>query len=110
MNPMSSTMWDNFVAQLLGQTLLAMDVSDADLRQASGEAVDLLLWIPKKGAPVVPGDMRPLQLPPCFRRPVGVAIAEVVAPLVEPRLSPGKLLFGWTLRPQRHCHFLPPRC
>ena len=54
----------NFVAQLLGHALLVMGVSDADLRLTNGEAVDLLLWIPKKGAPVCPGDMRPLQLPP----------------------------------------------
>ena len=78
----------NFVAQPLGQALLTMDVSDAALRLTNGDAVDLLLWIPKKGVPVCPGDMRPWQLPPCFRRLVGAALAEVVGPLVEPRLSP----------------------
>ena len=45
----------NFVAHLSGQTLVVMDVSDESLRLASGEVLDLLLWIPKKGSPRLPG-------------------------------------------------------
>ena len=54
----------HFVAQLLGQALLSMAVSDAALSSVAGAAVDLLLWIPKKGAATGPGEMRPCS----FRR------------------------------------------
>ena len=46
------------------------------------------MWIPKKAAAVGAGDMRPLQLPPCFRRLVGAALADIVGPIVEPHLPP----------------------
>ena len=78
----------NFVAQLLGQALLAMAASDEALSCVAGPALDLLLWIPKKAAAVGTGDMRPLQLPPCFRRLIGAALAGIVGPIVEPHLSP----------------------
>ena len=63
-----------FVAALLGQALLAMDVSDEAGRAACGAAVDLLLWIRKWATPQAAGDMRPLQLPTCFRRLTGAAL------------------------------------
>ena len=53
----------------------------------AGPALDLLLWIPKKADAEGTGDMRPLQLPPCFRRLVGAALASVAGPIVEPHLS-----------------------
>ena len=65
-----------------------MALSDAALARTAGLAVDLLLWIPKKGDAVGPGDTRPLQLPPCFRRLAGATLAGVVGPVVDPCLSP----------------------
>ena len=77
-----------FVALLLGQAILAMAISDDALSSVAGPALDLLLWIPKKAAAVGTGDVRPLQLPFCFRRLVGAALASIVGPIVEPHLSP----------------------
>ena len=76
------------VALLLGQALLAMAISDRALSCVVGPALDLLLWIPKKAAVVGTSDMRPLQLPPCFRLLIGAALAGIVGPIVEPHLSP----------------------
>ena len=77
-----------FVANLLGQALYAADSSDADFLRVVGASVDLLIWIPKKLAPRVAGDMRPLQLPTCFRRLGGAALAEVAGPVLERQFSP----------------------
>ena len=65
-----------------------MAISDDALARVAGPALDLLLWIPKKAAAAGTGDMRPLQLPPCFRRLIGAALASIVGPIVEPHLSP----------------------
>ncbi|MFM7986523.1 MAG: hypothetical protein ACKPKO_45140, partial [Candidatus Fonsibacter sp.] len=73
-----------FVAHLLGQALYTMNDPCSDLRQVSGAAVDLLLWIRKKPNPTRPEQMRPLQLPTCFRRLLGAALAQTVGPVVEP--------------------------
>ena len=40
----------HFIALLLGQALLAMDIGAYALASVSGPALDLLLWIPKKAA------------------------------------------------------------
>ena len=77
-----------FVAMLLGQALLAMAIGDSALACVAGPALDLLLWIPKKAAAESTNDMQPLQLPPCFRRLIGAALASLVGPIVEPHLSP----------------------
>ena len=77
-------MWRCF----LGQALLAMAIGDSALACVAGPALDLLLWIPKKAAAESTSDMRPLQLPPCFRRLIGAALASLVGPIVEPHLSP----------------------
>ena len=66
---------------------MSVAVSDAALSSAVGSVVALLLWIPKKGLATGPGDMRPLQLPPCCCRLVGAALADIVGPIVEPYLS-----------------------
>ena len=65
-----------------------MGIGDDALTCATGPAVDLLLWMPKKAVAMGTGDMRPLQLPPCFRRLIGAALAGIVGPIVEPHLSP----------------------
>ena len=75
-----------FVAALLGQASLAMDVSDAAVREACGATVDLLLS--KCASPQAAGDTRPLQLPTCFRRLTGAALAGIVGPVIEPLLPP----------------------
>ena len=90
------------MALLLGQALLAMAIDDFALACVVGPALDLLLWIPKKAVAVGTGDMRPLQLPPCFRRLIGAALAGIVGPIVEPHLSPRQVAIPWrVLRTER---------
>ena len=57
-----------FVAALLAQGTFAADMSDGLLEMVLGPSVDLLVWIPKQPGAEWPNDLRPLQLPTCFRR------------------------------------------
>ena len=65
-----------FAANLLAQAIHAMAAPDGVLRHVTGESIDLIIWIPEKGAPVRAGDVRPFQLPSCVRRLVGAGLAE----------------------------------
>ena len=78
----------NLVANVLGQALYAMDVSDHALRAVAGDDINLLIWNRKRGSPTRAGDMRLMQIPSCFRRLVDAALADVVGPIIEPLLSP----------------------
>ena len=76
-----------FVACLLGQCFHAANISQARLDDALGPAIDLLVWIMKVPDAECASGMRPLQLPSCFRRLFGAALASVAGPVVEPLLS-----------------------
>ena len=76
-----------FVAALLAQGTYAADMSDELLTVVLGPSVDLLVWIPKHPGAEWPNDLRPLQLPTCFRRLFGAAMADLVGPELEPQLS-----------------------
>ena len=52
-----------------------------------GPSIDLLVWIMKKPGAEHASDMRPLQLPTCFRRLYGAYLAGVLGPVVEELLS-----------------------
>ena len=76
-----------FVSALLGQALHAAQDHPDLLDVVLGPSIDLLAWIPK-----VPGadqvhTLRPLQLPPCFRRLYGTVLARAVEPVVGPLLT-----------------------
>merc|ERR1712012_1474294 len=76
-----------FVAALLGQALHVAQECPALLPIVLGAAIDLLVWIYTfPGAETATG-MRPLQLPPCFRRLFGAYLASFMGPSVEPSLS-----------------------
>ena len=75
-----------FVACLLGQAFYAAQVSNADIEKVLGPSIDILVWILKNKGGERPTDMRPLQLPTCFRRLFGAALASVVGPAVEPHM------------------------
>ena len=77
-----------FIAWLLGQAFHAARRSGAQLRQVLGPCVDLLVWIPKAVDDGTANGRRPLQLPRCFIRLFGAALAGIWAPLMEPRLTP----------------------
>ena len=72
---------------LLWQAFRAADVSEDALQVVLGPSVDVLVWILKTRDAERPSGMRPLQLPTCFRRLFGAALAEAVGPRVEPHLS-----------------------
>ena len=76
-----------FVAALLAQGTYAADMSDTLLEAVLGPSVDLLVWIPKHPGAEWPSDLRPLQLPTCFRRLFGAIIADLVGPELEPQFS-----------------------
>ena len=76
-----------FVACLLAQAMYAADLGDQELEAALGASVDLLVLILKYAGAEDPTGMRPLQLPPCFRRLYGAAITAEIRPQVEPQLS-----------------------
>ena len=77
----------HLVSELLAQAFVAAGESAEMLRRAIGEAIDLLVWIPKaEGGPSVVAQ-RPLQLPTCLRRLFGAALAEAAGPTVEAGLS-----------------------
>ena len=64
-----------FVACLLGQASYAAALGDDLLQRVLGPSVDLLVWILKHPRAERVGEMRPLQLPPCFRRLFGAVVA-----------------------------------
>ena len=64
-----------FVVGLLGQAAHAADIDDDLLHVVLGPSVDLLVWILKHPRAETVGEMRPLQLPPCFRRLFGAVVA-----------------------------------
>ena len=72
---------------LLGQAFHAARVSRDDLDTVLGPAEDLLVWILKFLGARDANGMRPLQLPSCFRRLFGAALASFVGPKIEPKLS-----------------------
>ena len=76
-----------FVAALLAQGTYAADMSDELPALVLGPSVDLLVWIPKHPGAEWPNDLRPLQLPTCFRRLFGDIMADLVGPEIEPQLS-----------------------
>ena len=77
-----------FVTCLLAQAMYAAEYSDELLLLVLGDSVDLLVWIPKSPNAETPNDLRPLQLPTCFRRLFGAIIADLVGGPVEEHLSP----------------------
>ena len=81
----------NFVAHLLGQAVLASGVDDVSLRRSCGEAIDLLLWIPKKFEALFAGDMRPLQLPLASAACSVLLSRQSLARLWSPPSPPGRL-------------------
>ena len=70
----------------LGASFYAAQVSSVAIEQVLGPSVDILVWILKNKGGERPMDMRPLQLPTCFRRLYGAALASVVGPVVEPHM------------------------
>ena len=72
-----------YVACLLAQALYAAMDAPYLLPQILGTAVDLLVWILKFAKAEFPSDMRPLQLPTCFRRLFGALLADLLGPSVE---------------------------
>ena len=77
----------HFVACLLGQALHAARISSRALEWVLGPSLDILVWILKSKGGDTPTDMRPLQLPTCFRKLFGAALAEMVGPAIEPHMS-----------------------
>ena len=75
-----------YVSCLLGQALHAARDDTALLDAVLGPSVDLLVWILKQPRAEDPAGMRPLQLPTCFRRLYGAAVAGAIGPLTEPQL------------------------
>ena len=76
-----------YVSALLGQALHSAQMYPSLLPVVLGVAIDLLVWIFKfPGADTAAG-MRPLQLPPCFRRLFGAYLAGAMGPDVESALS-----------------------
>ena len=76
-----------FVACLLAQAWHAAQRDPAKLERVLGPSVDLLVWILKIPDAERPNDLRPLQLPTCFRRLFGASLADLLGPIVEPQLS-----------------------
>ena len=76
-----------FVACLLAQAWYLADEDPDRLEDILGPSVDLLVWILKAPDAERPNDLRPLQLPSCFRRLFGASLADLVGPIVEPQLS-----------------------
>eukprot|EP00969_Alexandrium_andersonii_P255662 11301449-Alexandrium_andersonii.AAC.1 len=74
----------------MGQVLLRQDEVWAT-RPSSldflGPSIDVLIWIPKVLQPEWPAQLRPLQMPTCFRRLVGAMLADAAGPVVEQLLS-----------------------
>ena len=77
-----------FVSCLLAQGMFAAEMGDEYLATVLGLSVDLLVWIHKTPGAETPNDLRPLQLPTCFRRLYGAVVADIVGPVMEPQLSP----------------------
>ena len=75
-----------FVVALLAQACYAAEGEGDLLDDILGPSVDLLVWIHKHPGAERVGEMRPLQLPTCFRRLFGTVVASEVGPLVEPLL------------------------
>ena len=63
-----------FVACLLGQAFHAAALSPRALEITLGPSLDILVWILKVPGGETPAEMRPLQLPTCFRRLFGAAL------------------------------------
>eukprot|EP00969_Alexandrium_andersonii_P361354 15457364-Alexandrium_andersonii.AAC.1 len=74
----------------MGQVILRQEdvwTTRPSFLELLGPSVDILIWIPKVLLPEWPAQLRPLQIPTCFRRLVGAMLADAAGPVVEPLLS-----------------------
>ena len=75
-----------FVSCPIGQAFYAAQTANTAIERVLGPSIDILVWILKGKGGERPSDMRPLQVPACFRRLFGAALASVVGPAVEPHM------------------------